>query len=96
MATVVANPTNEMQFMRDALLSIPEIEQVYVRPGRGRVDLLVVLPDANPEVQRALSRAELQIIESYPGTEFEFDAVFRCGRPLRDIATPSGTLLFTR
>jgi hypothetical protein len=89
-----APPPYEMQVIRDCLISIPEVEQVYVRSTPECVKLMIVLPDMGPATQMRLCAREAELIDKFPDTEFDFEVIFRCGRPRHDVVSPQGLQLF--
>lgn len=94
MATSVLSPAH---VVRDALSALPEVEQVYIwTTGDNRITVLTVIGDRNYAAQKRIFRAEAEIIEALPGVEIGFDLVIRDGRPLRELISPRGTLLFAR
>jgi hypothetical protein len=94
LATAVMSPQHAV---RDALFAVPEVEQVYIwMTGSDRVTVLTVIGERNYAAQKRIFRAEAEIIDALPGIEIGFDVVIRDGRPLRDLISPRGTLLFAR
>jgi len=83
--------------IRDALYEIPEIEQAFVYvDGERSFALLTVMADKNDEAETRIYDAEREIIESLPGFRVTFKLVVRCGRPLGELISPKGNLLFSR
>jgi predicted RND superfamily exporter protein len=87
---------SEMQIIRDRLSAIPQVEQVFAETQGQDVSVLIVIPDKDQETQKRIFKAEAEIIDTFPGTGFDFDIVFRCDRPLKEIVSPSGVRLFTK
>lgn len=83
--------------VRDTLYEIPEIEQAYVYvDGERSFALLTVMADKNDDAEARIFQAEKEIIENLPGLRITFKLVVRCGRPLGELITPKGNLLFSR
>ena len=94
MATAVMTPAH---VVKDALSALPEVEQVYIwATGSNRVTVLTVIGERNYAAQKQIFRAEGDIIDALPGIEIGFDLVIRDGRPLHELISPRGTLLFAR
>jgi hypothetical protein len=91
---VAADPAS---VVRTAFLDVAEIEQVYLSNDgdRGLVALIVVDVKDYPVLRRIFD-LEKNIINSLPGTPINFDVVIRDGRPLGDVVSPRGRLLFQR
>jgi hypothetical protein len=83
--------------VKEALSGLPEVEQVYIwATDNDRITVLIVIGDRNYPAQKQIFRAEAEIIHALPGVEIGFDLVIRDGRPLQELISPRGTLLFTR
>jgi hypothetical protein len=82
--------------IRDALSDVPEVEQVFVEVVERSIAVLAVMAEKDYEAQHRLFAVEQEIIESLPGIRVTFKLVVRCGRPLRELVSPKGSLLFAR
>lgn len=91
---VAADPAS---VVRNAFRDVAEIEQVYLSNDgdRGLVALIVVDVKDYPVLRRIFD-LETNVINSLPGTPINFDVVIRDGRPLGDVVSPRGRLLFQR
>jgi hypothetical protein len=88
---------NEINLADDQLRKIGEVERVYVQGREGSaLSFLIVVPDKNMSVQERVFEVESEIIDAFPHSEIDFDVIFRCGRPLENIISPKGSLLFSR
>ena len=87
---------SEINLADDQLRKIHEVERVYVQGREGSLSFLIVVPDKNLAVQDRVYAVESEVIDAFPHSDIDFDVVFRCGRPLEDIVSPKGTLLFAR
>jgi hypothetical protein len=94
MAYVVANPAS---VVRDVFLEVEEVEQVFLSDDgdRGFV-VLIVVGDKDYAVLNHIFELETKIISALPGIPINFDVVVRDGRPLVDVVSPRGRLLFQR
>ncbi|HLH08945.1 MAG TPA: hypothetical protein VKW78_17020 [Terriglobales bacterium] len=96
LATVCA-PVTPASAIRDTLIGIPEIEQVFLEPeGERGISVLVVIDKKDYPTQRRIFEKEIEIGDSFPAMEISFSLVIRDGRPLRDVVSPRGTVLFAR
>lgn len=83
--------------VRDALSVLPEVEQVYLwTTGENRVTVLTVVENRDYASLEQIFDAEAEIINALPGIEIGFDLIIREGRPLNQLISPRGTLLFAR
>jgi len=83
--------------VRGVFADIKAVEQVYLSDDGDRgLMALVVIDDKDYEVLRRVFESEAVIINALPGTTINFDVVIRTGRPLGDVLTPRGRLLFQR
>jgi hypothetical protein len=91
---VAADPAS---VVRNAFLHVVEIEQVYLsNDGDCGIVALIVIDVKDYPVLRRIFDLETSIINSLPGTPINFDVVIRDGRPLGDVVSPRGRLLFQR
>jgi hypothetical protein len=89
--------TTPASVVRDVFADIKEVEQVYLSDDGDRGHMaLVVVNDKDYAVLRRIFECETIIIDALPGTTINFDVVIRTGRPLGDVLTPRGRLLFQR
>ena len=96
MATAVMS-ASPAHVVRDALFAIARVEQVFVSSSTdGGISVLTVVGDRDYAVQKQIFRTEAEIIHSLPGIEVGFELVIRDGRPLDQLISPRGTLLFAR
>ena len=95
LATVVA--ANPASVVRNVFLDVAEIEQVFLSNDgdRGFV-VLLVMNSKDYSVLHRIFDLETKIIDSLPGTPINFDVVIRDGRPLGDVVSPRGRMLFQR
>lgn len=94
MATYVANPAS---IVRDVFVDVPAIEQVFLsNDGDRGLAALVVIDAKDFAVLRRIFECEITIINALPGNPINFDVVIRDGRPLGDVVSPRGRLLFQR
>ena len=92
-ATATLSPS---AFARDIFHQIPAVEQVFVDARGTCVDIVTVLDQNDPGDLKKLFAAEAQIIDSLPDFQLSFDVILRMGRPLGEIISPKGNLLFSR
>jgi len=91
---VVANPAS---VVRDVFFDVAEIEQVYLSNDGDRGLMAMVVVNAKDyAVLRRIFDLEASIINALPGTPINFDVVIRDGRPLGDVVSLRGRLLFQR
>lgn len=91
---VAANPAS---VVRDYFFKVAEIEQVYLsNDGDRGIVVLIVIDTKNYDLLRHIFELEAKIIESLPGSPINFDVVIREGRPLGNIVSPRGRMLFQR
>lgn len=93
---VHAQAVNEFHMVKDELFAIPEVERVFVNSVQSSLEVTVIIPDSNPAVLDRVVSVESDLINAFPWLEVDFDIVFRCGRPLNEVVSPRGTLLFAR
>lgn len=96
MATEAATTATPQGVIWNGLHEIPEIEQVYVLAREHALSVLEVVDQPDHAVERRIFRREAEIINALPGIAVSFELVFRCGRPLGQVITPRGNLLFSR
>jgi hypothetical protein len=97
MATAGALAVSPVTAIRDALYAIPEIEQAFVYIDfEQSIAVLTVMADKDYDTQNRIFEAEQEIIEHLPGIKVTFKLVVRCGRPLGELVSPKGNLLFSR
>jgi len=95
LATYVAQ--NPASVVREVFSDVQEIEQVFLsNDGDRGLVALVVVPEKKYEVLRRIFDLETKIINALPGTPINFDVLIRDGRPLGNIVSPRGRLLFQR
>ena len=95
MATYVsANPAS---VVRDVFSDVSAIEQVFLsNDGDRGLVALVVIDAKDYKLLHQIFELETKIINALPGTPINFDVVIRDGRPLGDVVSPRGRLLFQR
>jgi hypothetical protein len=96
MALASSTRTSELQVLHEELCSVPEVQQVFVQSSKTSLDVLIVLPHHDVQLERRIAEIEGQIVESFPWLNVDFDVVLLQGRQLSDIATPKGFQLFAR
>ncbi len=89
--------TSPANVIRDTFRNVAEIEQVYLATdGEDGIFAMIVVDAKDYPTLRRIIDLETSIINTLPGTPIEFDIVIREGRPLGDIVSPRGRLLFQR
>ena len=95
LATAVS--ISPMNVIRDAFSPLTEIEQVFVfKEGDARLSVLIVVNEKDYDAQKRIFEREADIIDALAGIQISFDVIIRDNRPLRQIITPRGNLLFAR
>jgi len=84
------------QAIRAAFGEIPEVQAVFVSHAGGTLSVTIAIPDFDLAVQDRIYEAEGELIDSFPGAEFDFSLVFLQGRQLREIMTPSGVQIISK
>lgn len=80
-----------------ALESIPQVLQMYVSPDRGgTVSVLVVVPEKDFGVERAIYDKQPQIIDASPGVRLSLRVISLRGRRLSDVIAPLNKPVFQR
>ena len=97
MALAHSTRANELQVLQEELSSVAEVQQVFVQQSSSNsLDVLIVVPDHDVELERRLAEIEGQIADSFPWLNLDFDIVLLQGRQLSDVVSPKGFQLFAR
>ena len=95
LGTAVA--VSPMNVIRDAFSSLAGIEQVFVcQEGDARLSVLIVVNEKNYDSKKQIFDREAEIIDVLAGIQVSFDVLVRDNRPLRQLISPRGNLLFSR
>lgn len=87
---------SEMQVLHEELLSVSEIQQVFVRNTKTSLDVLIALPHHDVALERKLAHIQGELTDAFPWLNIDFDIVLLQGRSLSDVVTPKGFQLFAR
>lgn len=87
---------NEFHMVKDEMSAIPEVESAYIESDRQSLDITVIVADNNPTVLDKIIAVETSLTNTFPWLDIDVDIVFRCGRPLNELLSPKGSLLFAR
>lgn len=94
-ATYVAS--NPASVVREGFEDISAIEEVFLsNDGDRGLAALIVIDKKDYAVMSQIFEVENNIINALTGTPINFDVVIRDGRPLGEIVSPRGRLLFQR
>lgn len=94
-ATYVA--TNPASVVREGFEDVSAIEEVFLsNDGDRGLAALIVIDKKDYAVMGKIFEVENKIINALTGTPINFDVVIRDGRPLGEIVSPRGRLLFQR
>lgn len=96
MASTYSVAVNPATVIRDVLRELNEVEQVFVYRENDCLSVLAVMDQKNHDAMRRLFAKEAEIVAALTGMQVNFDLVLRCGRPLSEVVSPRGTLLFAR
>jgi len=96
MALANATRASELQVLYEELFSVPEIQQVFVQASKPSLDVLIVIPDHDLELERKLSEIQGRLMDFFPWLTIDFDIVLLQGRLLTDVVSPKGFQLFAR
>jgi hypothetical protein len=69
------------------LAGICEVRHVMTDQAEDGLVVWIVVDDPAPDVRREIYRRELQLLEDFPGIEFDFNLVYSLGRSTEEIAT---------
>ena len=81
-----------LSLIKEALYSIPSVEDIFVGIEDSDVDVWVVIPKRDISVLRQLVENEGQILEmlvsgEHPAFLIDFHIIYRCGRNIEDLVS---------
>lgn len=82
--------------VKDELFAIDQIERVYVQSTQSSFEVTIIVRDSDPIILDRLATIEKNVVDAFPWLAVDFDIIFRANRPLNDVVTPKGSLLFAR
>lgn len=95
-ATTAAS-ASPAHIVREYLSARPEVEEVFISEmSNNRIHIVTVIGEKNYDVQKRIFDAEAEIIAALPGIEVGFELVIREGRPVHQLLSRRGMLLFAR
>jgi hypothetical protein len=78
------------------LTQVPEVEEIFAEQ-EGRVcSVMIVVPRHDEAVLEKIFAVELEVVDNSPDLEYDFTVISRDGRPLADLVTPAGELMFSK
>jgi hypothetical protein len=96
MALAHVTRASNLQILQEEFSSVSEVQQVSVQVSETSLNVLVVLPHHDVQVERRIAEIEGQIRDSFPWLNIDFDIVLLQGRKLSDLVSPKGFQLFAR
>lgn len=96
MALAHSTGASELQVLQEELSSIPDIQQVFVQASKTSLEVLIVVPHHDVQLERRLAEIQGEIADSFPWLNVDFDIVMLQGRQLTDVVSPKGFQLFAR
>jgi hypothetical protein len=87
----------DLAFVSKTLKTIPEIQEIYVSyDTTTSVSVLVVVPEKDFSVERAIYDKQLEIIDACPDVKFNMRVISLRGRSLSEVVAPLGEAVFRR
>jgi len=90
MALARSAGVSELHILRDDLVGVPEVKQVFVKSDRQSLSVLIILDEYDRKAERKIVKIEADLIDAYPWLDIDFDVVYLSGRPLADVVSPKG------
>jgi hypothetical protein len=94
----IANVTraSELQVLHEELSSVADVQQVFVQASKSSLNVLIVLPHHDVQLERRLAEIQGRLSDAFPWLTIDFDIVLLQGRHLSDVVSPKGFQLFAR
>lgn len=78
----------------DLLRDVQEVEHIVVSESENIFFVYTIVNKVSREVAHQIYDRELQLVDQFPMTHFDFNLIRRRGRPLEDLFTRSETDVF--
>jgi hypothetical protein len=88
--------SSELQVLHEELSSVSDIQQAFVLASKTSLEVLIVLPHHDVQLERRIAEIEGKMVDSFPWLSIDFDVVLLQGRHLPDVVSPKGFQLFAR
>jgi hypothetical protein len=86
----------EVQILRDELIAIPEVQQVFIQSEDSYLGVLIMIPHHDSAVEKTIAEIEGAMSDQFPWLTIDFDIVFLQGRNSADVVSSRGFQLFAR
>lgn len=96
MALAHSAAVNELQILRDDLLGVPQVRQVFAQADSKHLAALIVLDEYDRVAEKKILKIEADLIDAFPWFDVDFDVVYLGGRPVAEVVSPKGFQLFAR
>jgi hypothetical protein len=78
------------------LSRVPEVEKIFAEQEGQLCSVMIVIPRHDDAVLEKIFAVELEVMDSSPDLDFDFTVISRDERPLGELVTPSGELMFSK
>lgn len=96
MATAKALCSAEIDAIREMFSEISSVDSIFVNQHQDTFLVTIVLPEKDYETEDRVYGVELELMDKFPNSLFDFNVIALSGRKLTDVVTPSGQLVFYR
>ena len=79
-----------------ALSQVQEVDNIFVEQEGHVCSVTIVIPRRDATVLEKIFALELEVMDRAPDLEFDFTVISRDGRPLSELVTPAGGLMFSK
>lgn len=78
------------------LTQVPEVEKIFAEQAGQVCSVMIVIPRHDEAVLEKIFAVELDVVDNSPDLDFDFTVISQDGRPLGELVTPTGELMFSK